>query len=131
MTSADARRPETATDLLRMRAEETPADIATFHRLPTGAWVPTTWAALWEEVQRVAAVFSVVGLGQGDRLAIQARTCREWQVAELGANLTGAAVVGIDTHASSEQVAWMLQHANIAVSTILTPGQIPANAETA
>jgi long-chain acyl-CoA synthetase len=39
-----------------------------------------------------------------------ARTCREWQVAEIGALLARAAVVGIDAHAAPEQAAWILKH---------------------
>ncbi len=39
-----------------------------------------------------------------------ARTCREWQVAEIGALLSGAVVVGIDVHAAPEQAAWLLAH---------------------
>ena len=109
MSSADPRL-QTSTELLRLRATEAPADAATFHRLPSGAWISTTWSAMWDEVQRAAAAFRALGLERGDRLAVLARTCREWQIAELAANLAGAAVVGIDMQSSSEQVSWILNH---------------------
>jgi long-chain acyl-CoA synthetase len=85
---------------------------------------------LWQEVNRAAALFGGYGLAQGERLAIHARTCREWQVAELGANLAGAAVVGIDRQASDEQVAWTLEHGPVTgllVEQSSSLARIPSN----
>jgi long-chain acyl-CoA synthetase len=67
---------------------------------------------LWNEVQQVGCAFADYGLRTGDRLAILSHTCREWQVAELGSALTGAAVVGLEPHAPSDQIARVLEHAN-------------------
>lgn len=106
-------RPDTPTALLSQWAHEAPSDTATFHRLPSGEWVPTTTAALWAEVQRAASAFRGLGLQPHERVAIMARTCREWQVAELGVLLAGAAVVGIDAHAAAEQAGRILDHAQV------------------
>jgi len=72
--------------------------------------LPTTWAQLWEDIERAARVFESLGLRPGDRVAIMARTCREWFVFEIAAFLCGAAVVGIDLHASPDQAATLLKH---------------------
>ena len=113
-------RPDVVPDLLRLRAQRHPTGIATFHRVD-GEWIPTTWSALWMDVQRTSAAFRGLGLRRGDRVAILARTCREWQVAEFAALLSGAAVVGLDAHASDEQVAWILGDAQVAAVVADTP----------
>ena len=114
-------RPHTLPDLLRTRAEQEPEGVATFHRDPSGRWTPTTWSALWTDVRRAAGGFRTLGLQPGDRIAILARTCREWQIAEFGALLAGAAVVGVDAHAPGAQVAWILDHADVAAVVADTP----------
>lgn len=114
-------RPATALDLLRVRAEQNPTDVATFHRDKSRQWVPTTWSELWTEVCRVADAFRLLRLQPGDRVAILARTCREWQLAEFGALLAGAAVVGIDAHAAPAQVGWILEHADVSAVVADTP----------
>src|SRR5262249_31965221 len=102
-------RASTLPELLRTRAEQTPDAIATYHRDAEGRWAPTTWSGVWEVVQRTASAFRALGFTRGDRLAILARTCREWQIAEMGAILAGGAVLGIDVHAAPEQVAKILE----------------------
>jgi long-chain acyl-CoA synthetase len=114
-------RPQTSIGLVSARASDEPHGIATFHRLPSGEWASTTWLALWEEVRHTAAAFAALGLQRGDKLAIISHTCREWQLAELAAALTGAVVVGVDAHAASEQVRSTLKQAQPAALVIDTP----------
>jgi long-chain acyl-CoA synthetase len=109
---------DTAIDLLRYAAREWAHEAATFHRTPAGTWIATTWSTLWHEVQRAASAFSELGLRRGDRLGILSHTCREWQVAELGSNLLGAAVVGIEPHASNEQIGRVLEHAGVSALVV-------------
>jgi long-chain acyl-CoA synthetase len=99
----------TIPQVLRQAAQRRPRAVACRHRTPDGAWVATTWGQLWQEVQRLAAGFSARGIGRGDRLAILARTCREWHLAEMAALLAGAAVVGIEAHSTPEQIAFLLE----------------------
>jgi long-chain acyl-CoA synthetase len=106
-----------------------PAGIATYHRDASGQWVATTWSALWAEVRHTAEAFRRLGLQPRERVAIVARTCREWQIAELGALVAGAAVVGIDAHAAGEQIAWILAHAD--VSALVTDTAANASKATA
>ena len=106
-------RASTLPELLRTRAEQTPDAIATYHRDAEGRWAPTTWSGVWEAVQRTASAFRALGFTRGSRLAILARTCREWQIAEMGAILAGGAVLGIDVHAAPEQIATILETAGV------------------
>jgi long-chain acyl-CoA synthetase len=62
-------------------------------------------------VQEKALALRELGLGRGERLAILARTCLEWQIAEMAGLLAGGVIVGIEPHAASEQIAFTLEHA--------------------
>jgi len=68
--------PNTITELLLVRAEESPHGIACCSRDVTKKWVSTAWNTLWEEVQRVAGSLVELGLQKGDRLAILSGPCR-------------------------------------------------------
>lgn len=102
--------PRTLPELLHWRAEQSPDAPAYYRRAGPGDWRPTTWSGLDEEVRKVCAGFREMGLARGDRLAILARTCPEWQIAELAGLEAGAAIVGVDPHATAEQVEHVLRH---------------------
>jgi long-chain acyl-CoA synthetase len=54
-----------------------------------------------------------LGLKAGDRLAILARTCPEWQAAEMAGLLVGGVIVGVDPHSSVDLVAHIFERARI------------------
>lgn len=100
----------TIPELLSQRATQSARDAAYFRRTDAHKWVSTTWCDLWDRVRAVSTALQDMGLRKGDRLAIFARTCPQWQVAEMAALLGGAVVVGVDPHAAAEQVEYILQH---------------------
>jgi long-chain acyl-CoA synthetase len=104
--------PATSTipELLRERARRSAHAVACFRRSETGDWVPTAWSELWDRVQIVSAALQEMGLQRGDRLAIFARTCAQWQVVEMAALLCGGVVVGVDPHAAVEHLEYVLRH---------------------
>jgi long-chain acyl-CoA synthetase len=53
-----------------------------------------------------------MGVSQGDRLVICAHTCPEWQLTEWAALAAGAIVVGVDAHAPSDHLEYVLGHCN-------------------
>jgi long-chain acyl-CoA synthetase len=116
----------TATALLQHQAATVPDAAATFHRINSSQWVPTTWKTLYREVERTARAFSGLGLRKSDRLAIIAHTCREWVVAELAGMRAGAAIVGIDPHAGPEQISWILDHSQAAAVVVARAGVLDA-----
>jgi long-chain acyl-CoA synthetase len=121
-------RPLTSIELIRARAAAEPDVAATFHRHESGSWMATSWIQLWREIGRAAAAFRSVGLRRGDRLAIMSRTCREWQVAEFAAALVGAVVVGVDTHAAPDQIAYVLDRSGasgLVADNSTTLGKVP------
>src|SRR3954470_17785753 len=121
---ADADRTAVATDCLRFAAGESPNEIATRHRHSSGQWLPTTRLELWERVRRAAEAMRTLGLERGDRLAVFARTCREWQIAEHAGGLAGAVIVGVDPGATSEQIDWLFRHANVSSLVVDTPERL-------
>src|SRR5688500_12642026 len=101
----------TVTDLLQTRADRTPDAVACHHREPrSGRWVASTWRELDAEVRGVAARLRGLGLRRGDRLAVLARTRREWLLTEFAGLRAGAVIVGIDPHVPAEQAAFVLRH---------------------
>ena len=104
--------PMVVPELLLARAAESPAAPACYHRAKDGLWIPTTWNELWENVRTVAAAFQDLGLLPGDRLAIWAHTCEQWQVAEMAGLMVGASILGIGPHVALEQAERILKQSN-------------------
>jgi long-chain acyl-CoA synthetase len=90
-------------ELLQRLAQKRPQGVACRWQNTDGTWSAWNAGELWTEVRRVEAAFRALGLKHGDRLAIVARNCPEWLVAEMAALNLGAVVVGIDANASAEQ----------------------------
>lgn len=97
--------------LLQAAAINTPHRVAYRKRLSGGGWQSFTWHEVWQQVQEAACALRRLGLKRGDRMAIVARTRVEWQIAELAGQLAGGIIVGIDPHASAEQISFLLDHA--------------------
>src|SRR5262249_3971970 len=55
VTESPAPNPDTIPALLAARVEAAPDTVACYHRGPNGAWVPSTWRELADEVRRTAA----------------------------------------------------------------------------
>jgi len=107
------RLPDTVPELLRWRALLSPSIVASHQQVSSDTWLATHWADHFQEIQRVAGAFRQLGLEKGDRLAIFARSRREWHIAEMAGLLSGAVIVGVDTQASAEQIQFLLDHAGV------------------
>ena len=99
---------ETMPGLVYAAAQRTPGRVAWTYEW-MGRRISSTWESVWNQVCTMAAVFRARGIGKGDVLAIQARTCREWQLVEWAGMLAGAVIAGIDTRASGEAAERLLQ----------------------
>ena len=60
-----------------------------------GVWQRITWAEYFEKARLVAHGLLALGVRAGDRIAIAGENSPEWFFADLGAEIIGAAVVGI------------------------------------
>jgi long-chain acyl-CoA synthetase len=78
----------------------------------------------YRQISRIARALRGLGLEKGDRLAIVARTRREWYLAEMAGLMAGAMIVGIDHQASAEQLCFVLSHAGVSGLVAEQPGPL-------
>lgn len=123
--------PRTVVEILRRQAEAHPGKAACHYRDAQGRWAAVSWRRHWGDIVRAAGRLRAAGVGRGDRLAIMAPSCREWQVAEMAGLLLGAVIVGVDAHATPQQIGHVLLHSG--ASAVVCDGddalgRIPAEA---
>jgi long-chain acyl-CoA synthetase len=102
-----------------------PAPRAVFDRLAThrhrvrfqvrtaGAWEPVTWGQFALQIRGVARWLVEHDLEPGERIAIYGHNSVAWASAALGAQTAGAVFVPIYPASTPEQVAYILEHADI------------------
>jgi long-chain acyl-CoA synthetase len=102
-----------------------PAPHAVFARLAThrhrarfqvrkgDAWQPVTWGQFALQIRGVARWLVEREIEPGERVAIYANNSVEWAAAALGAQAAGAVFVPIYPASTPEQVAYILEHAEI------------------
>ncbi len=81
-------------------------------------WHRVSWQAYAEEVRDVARALAALGVQRGDRVCILGRNRPEWVVADVAAMALGAVPAGIYATCSSEEVAWILGHAEAVVAVV-------------
>lgn len=74
-----------------------------------------TWAALQQEVARVAAGLARRGIGRGDRVALLLGNRKEFVISWLAAARLGAIVVPLSIRAQGPELAYMLAHCGAAL----------------
>lgn len=102
-----------------------PAPRAVFARLPThrdrprfhvrqgGAWHPVTWGQFAQKIRGVARWLVEHDVAPGDRVAILGENSVAWASAALGVQAAGAVFVPIYAASTVEQVAYVLDHAEV------------------
>jgi long-chain acyl-CoA synthetase len=105
--------------------EIAPAPRAVFDRLAThrdrarfqvrtgDGWQPVTWGQFAQQIRGVARWLVEHELAPGERVAIYAQNSVAWAAAALGAQTAGAVFVPIYPASTPEQVAYILEHAEI------------------
>ena len=100
--SANALRSElgepvvTVDSLLRARERLCGASPALWYESQDSSWTAKSWTTVLAESEQIAARLVELGLLPGDRVAILASTCVEWDLMHLGVLAAGAVVVGMD-----------------------------------
>src|SRR6187431_2617329 len=77
------------------------------------AWHPVTWGQFAQQIRGVARWLVERGIAPGDRVAIFAPNSVAWASAALGAQTAGAVFVPIYPASTAEQVAYILEHAEV------------------
>ena len=114
-----------------------PAPFAVFDRLAThkhrarfhvrnggNAWQPVTWGQFAAQIRGVARWLIEREVEPGDRVAIYAPNSVAWAAAALGAQTAGAVFVPIYPASTTEQLAYIVNHAEIRVLFVAGGDQI-------
>ncbi len=98
---------DTIVHRFRARVAEQPARSALrYHE--GGSWRSLSWREYGAAVDEVAAGLMALGVAPGDRVAVLAANCPEWQIVDLAVLSAGAISVPIYPTSSSSQVAYVL-----------------------
>ena len=98
----------TAPALLVRHAHRIPDGIA-FRSKHLGVYRERTWKRYAESVAVTARMFSSLGIGRGDRVAIMGDPTEEWAICDLAVQSLGAVVYGIYPTASSSEVEYQMR----------------------
>ncbi|MDQ3156360.1 MAG: AMP-binding protein [Actinomycetota bacterium] len=100
--------------LLRKCATERADDVA-MQEKRYGIWQPITWREYQERVNDFAHGLASLGVDRGDVVAVLGDNRPEWLIAELAVQSIGAAVVGIYPTSINEEIAHIVETADIRV----------------
>jgi long-chain acyl-CoA synthetase len=117
VTEADAG-PTVPAWLVR-NVEESGDRVAVRRLNPDGSGLQEwTWAEVGDRAARLAAAFTRLGLGRGERVLLFLRNRPEFHVADLGALLAGGTPLSIYNSSSPEQVAQLAGHSRSAIAVV-------------
>ncbi len=104
--------PLTLVQMLRRRAEQTPAGIA-LRQKDFGIWNPITWGDYYARSRAVALGLTALGLESGGHVGILSDNRIEWVLAQFGAGIAGGIAVGVYPTSPASEVAYVLGHAEV------------------
>jgi len=104
----------TLPQMLRQRAREMPAGIA-IRQKDFGIWNPVTWDDYYRRAGHFGLGLRALGVGPGGHVGVISENRIEWVLAQMGAGLVGAVTVGVYPTSPTNEVAYVLEHADIDV----------------
>lgn len=109
--------PQTAGSLPGLffsRVKQTP-DKTAYHYFDsrTKSWKSHTWSEAYFEVSKWQTLYKSFALSGGDKIAIMLKNCPEWVFAEQAALALGLVVVPLYTNDRADNVAYILEQADI------------------
>ena len=75
-----------------------------------GQWHDFTWAQVDDQARRMATALHALGCAPGDRVALLAKNCAEWIIADLAIMLAGLISVPLYPLQSAESIDYVLRH---------------------
>lgn len=118
----------TVPGLLEARCAASPAASAFFILDSDKNWQPVSWQQFAQKAGRVGAALIEAGIGKGDRIGILAPTSLNWEYAQMGSFIAGAAVAGIDPGYPADQLEQVINHLDptaLFVQNLVTLARIP------
>lgn len=110
MTLPDLTLPQ----MLRERARTDVQRIA-IRQKDFGIWKPFTWAQYHQRASHFGLGLRALGLPAGGHVGVIAENRIEWVLAQMGAGLVGAVTVGVYPTSPTNEVAYVVGHADIEI----------------
>jgi len=104
----------TLPQLLRERAR-TDAQRIAIRQKDFGIWKPFTWAQYHQRASHFGLGLRALGLPAGGHVGVISENRIEWVLAQMGAGLVGAVTVGVYPTSPTNEVAYVVGHADIEV----------------
>jgi long-chain acyl-CoA synthetase len=114
MAMIDLNKTLTLPQMLRQQAEHNTFAIA-IRQKEYGIWKPLNWGEYLERAIHVGLGFRAVGLNEGSHVGILSENRVEWVLSQLGAGLVGGVTVGVYPTSPSNEIAYVLAHADAEV----------------
>ena len=100
--------------MLREQARAQGARIA-IRQKDFGIWHPLSWADYHRRAVHVGLGFAALGLARGGHVGVISENRVEWVLAQMGAGLIGAVTVGVYPTSPTNEVAYVVGHADIEI----------------
>jgi long-chain acyl-CoA synthetase len=110
MTLPDLTLPQ----MLRERAR-TDAERIAIRQKDFGIWKPFTWAQYHQRASHFGLGLRALGLPAGGHVGVISENRIEWVLAQMGAGLVGAVTVGVYPTSPTNEVAYVVSHADIEI----------------
>ncbi|CAN5391263.1 AMP-dependent synthetase/ligase [soil metagenome] len=104
----------TLPQMLREQARTQPERIA-IRQKDFGIWHQLDWAGYLRRASHFGLGLNALGLAPGGHLGIVSENRVEWLLSQMGAGLIGAVTVGVYPTSPSNEVAYVVEHADIEV----------------
>lgn len=101
----------TLAQVLLQQAKTRPAGIA-IRQKEYGIWKPLSWQGFHERALSVGLGLRAAGLSDGGHVGVLSENRVEWVLGQLGASLVGGVTVGVYSTSPSNEIAYVLGHAD-------------------
>ena len=105
---------KTLPQMLREQAARQPGRIA-IRQKDFGIWQPLSWSDYLRRASHVGLGLAALGLERGGHLGVISENRVEWVLAQMGAGLVGAVTVGVYPTSPSNEVAYVVGHADVEI----------------
>jgi len=104
----------TLPQMLQRQAQQRPQAVA-LRQKEFGIWQPITWSDYFARAGHVGLGLKALGLSDGGHVGVLSENRLEWVLSQMGAGLVGAVTVGVYPTSPSNEVAYVLEHADVEV----------------
>ncbi len=104
----------TLPQMLREQALRNAAVVA-IRQKEHGIWKPLTWSRYFERARHVGLGLRAAGLSDGAHVGVLSENRVEWVLTQLGAGLVGGVTVGVYPTSPTNEIAYVLAHADAEV----------------